>query len=100
MVCATPEFHRPRRPISAGVPPAFVRWATNKAIRLAIEPPLVSNPDGSSLKPTIEPSHRTTASSTSVAAGPERHEVTFELSAEATRSAKTPIGFAGEATYP
>jgi hypothetical protein len=69
----------------------------------AIEPPLVSSPPHVSLKPSplnpiISASQPTTVRSTSVGPGAERHDVTFELSAEASNDANAPTGVVGEAT--
>jgi hypothetical protein len=74
------------------------RSAMRSAVRLAIEPPLTRRPAASSAKPTSAPSHRTATRSTCVAAGAERHAVTFWSAAEASRSAATPTGDGGDCT--
>src|SRR6266851_8309813 len=89
-----------QRPFREAPLPAFARCAISNAVMLAIEPPLVSRPRASLSYPIKEPSQRTTVRSISVAAGPDRQDVTFAFSADAIRSANAPAGVAGDATYP
>ena len=63
-----------------------------------MEPPLTKTPAASDAKPMSSPSQRIVVRSTCVAAGADRHEVTFWSAADARRSAATPIGAAGERT--
>ena len=63
-----------------------------------MEPPLTKRPSASDAKPTNSPSQRIVVRSSCVAAGADRHEVTFWSAAEVSRSAPTPIGAAGERT--
>src|SRR6266576_7166522 len=97
MVMGALAFHKP---VAATSLFAVARWATIKAVRFAIDPPLVSMPVAPGAYPISAASQRTTIRSISVAAGPERQDGTFELSAEAIKSAKAPGAVAGEATYP
>ena len=61
----------------SGSGPARDCNAISSAVRLAAEPPLTSTPAGSAANPTKPPSQRSTTCSSSVAAGAERHAVTF-----------------------
>src|SRR6478672_633691 len=97
MVIGGPLFHKPVRAASF---PNFLRLAINKAVRFAMEPPLVNKPCAFLLYPISSPIHRMTSFSKSVPPGADRQHVTFAFSAEATRSAYAPMAVAGDATYP
>ena len=86
---------RLRRSASAG---ALAWSATSSAVRFACEPPLTSTPAASGAKPVSSPSQRSTRRSISVAAGEDRHAVTFWFAADASRSAAMPTGDAGDRT--
>ncbi len=95
MVIGGPPFHKPVLAVSL---PNFLRLAINKAVRFAIEPPLVNKPCAVLLYPISSPNQRTTNFSTSVPPGADRQQVTFAFSAEVTRSAYAPIAVDGDAT--
>src|SRR5215208_612127 len=78
---------------------SFASRAIAKAIRFAAEPPPHRLPEKPGQQ-TASASHLTTASSIDVAAGADRHDVTFWLSAAASNSPSAPTGSPEPATYP
>ncbi len=68
----------------------LARSAVARPAKFANDPPLSSTPSPLGSKPTIVFSHSITWCSMVVAAGADRHEVTFWLIAEASRSAIAP----------